>query len=99
MVFGNPASEQIQLNEATIWAGSPNNNPNPAALKAIPELRQLIFAGKYEEAQALATQKVMSATNQGMPFQPFGDLRISFPGHTRYTDYYRDLIWTRHVRW
>lgn len=91
MVFGNPGTEQIQLNEATIWAGSPNNNPNPAALKAIPELQQLIFAGKYEEAQALATQKVMSATNQGMPFQPFGDLRISFPGHTRYTDYYRDL--------
>jgi len=91
MVFGNPAAEQIQLNEATIWAGSPNNNPNPEALKAIPQIRELVFAGKYEEAQALATQKVMSATNQGMPFQPFGDLRISFPGHTRYTDYYRDL--------
>lgn len=91
MVFGNPASEQIQLNEATIWGGSPNNNPNPEALKAIPQIRKLIFAGKYEEAQALATQKVMSATNQGMPFQPFGDLRISFPGHARYTDYYRDL--------
>jgi len=91
MVFGNPGTEQIQLNEATIWAGSPNNNPNPEALTNIPKIRELVFAGKYEEAQALATQKVMSATNQGMPFQPFGDLRISFPGHTRYTDYYRDL--------
>lgn len=91
MVFGNPATEQIQLNEATIWAGSPNNNPNPEALTNIPKIRELIFAGKYVEAQALATQKVMSATNQGMPYQPFGDLRISFPGHTRYTDYYRDL--------
>jgi alpha-L-fucosidase 2 len=91
MVFGNPASEQIQLNEATIWAGSPNNNPNPEALTNIPKIRELIFAGKYLEAQTLATQKVMSATNQGMPYQPFGDLRISFPGHSRYTDYYRDL--------
>jgi alpha-L-fucosidase 2 len=91
MVFGNPASEQIQLNEATIWAGSPNNNPNPEALPNIPKIRELVFAGKYFEAQTLATQKVMSATNQGMPYQPFGDLRISFPGHTRYTDYYRDL--------
>lgn len=91
MVFGNPASEQIQLNEATIWAGSPNNNPNPEALTNIPKIRELIFAGKYFEAQTLATQKVMSPTNQGMPYQPFGDLRISFPGHSRYTDYYRDL--------
>jgi len=91
MVFGNPATEQIQLNEATIWAGSPNNNPNPEALTNIPKIRELVFAGKYFEAQTLATQKVMSPTNQGMPYQPFGDLRISFPGHSRYTDYYRDL--------
>jgi len=91
MVFGNPGTEQIQLNEATIWAGRPNNNANPDALLAIPKVRELVFAGKYLEAQTLATQKVMSQTNSGMPYQPFGDLRISFPGHTRYTDYYREL--------
>ena len=91
MVFGNPGTEQIQLNEATIWAGRPNNNANPDALLAIPKVRELVFAGKYLEAQTLATQKVMSQTNSGMPYQPFGDLRISFPGHTRYTDYSREL--------
>ena len=91
MVFGNPASEQIQLNEATIWAGQPNNNANPDALANIPKVRELVFAGKYLEAQTLATEKVMSKTNHGMPYQTFGDLRISFPGHTRYTGYYRDL--------
>jgi len=91
MVFGNPAAEQIQLNEETIWAGSPNNNANPDALENIPKVRKLVFAGKYLEAQNLATEKVMSQTNSGMPYQTFGDLRISFPGHTRYTDYYRDL--------
>jgi len=91
MVFGNPGTEQIQLNEATIWAGRPNNNANPDALQAIPKVRELVFAGKYLEAQTLATEKVMSKTNSGMPYQPFGDLRISFPGHTRYTDYSREL--------
>ncbi len=91
MVYGNPATEQIQLNEATIWAGRPNNNANPDALEYIPKVRELVFEGKYLEAQTIATQKVMSQTNSGMPYQPFGDLRISFPGHARYTDYYRDL--------
>jgi len=91
MVFGNPGTEQIQLNEATIWAGRPNNNANPDALENIPKVRALVFAGKYLEAQTLATEKVMSKTNSGMPYQSFGDLRISFPGHTRYTDYYREL--------
>ncbi|WP_321480018.1 glycoside hydrolase family 95 protein [uncultured Bacteroides sp.] len=91
MVFGNPAIEQIQLNEETIWAGRPNNNANPNALEYIPKVRDLVFAGKYLEAQTLATEKVMAKTNSGMPYQTFGDLRISFPGHARYADYYREL--------
>jgi alpha-L-fucosidase 2 len=91
MVFGGPASEHLQLNEETIWAGQPNNNANPDALANIPKIRELVFAGKYLEAQNLATEKVMSKTNQGMPYQPFGDLYISFPGHNRYTDYRREL--------
>ena len=91
MVFGNPGIEQIQLNEETIYAGQPNNNANPNALENIPKVRELVFAGKYLEAQTLATEKVMSNTNHGMPYQTFGDLRISFPSHIHYTDYYREL--------
>lgn len=91
MVYGNPGVEQIQLNEETIWAGRPNNNANPDALEYIPKVRQLVFEGKYLEAQTLATEKVMAKTNSGMPYQTFGDLRISFPGHTRYDHYYREL--------
>lgn len=91
MVYGNPAIEQIQLNESSIWAGQPNSNANPLALQYIPEVRDLVFAGKYEEAQTLATDKVMSQTNHGMPYQTFGDLRISFPGHSTYSHFYRDL--------
>ncbi len=91
MVFGNPAVEQLQLNEETIWAGRPNNNANPNALEYIPKVRELVFAGKYLEAQTLATEKVMAKTNSGMPYQPFGDLRIAFPGHARYDNYYREL--------
>lgn len=79
MVYGTPGIEQIQLNEETIWAGRPNNNANPNALEYIPKVRELVFAGKYLEAQTLATEKVMAKTNSGMPYQSFGDLRIAFP--------------------
>lgn len=91
MMFGNPAMEQLQLNEETLWAGRPNNNANPDALEYIPKVRELVFAGKYFEAQTLATEKVMAKTNSGMPYQTFGDLRIAFPGHARYDNYYREL--------
>ncbi|MCM8568497.1 glycoside hydrolase family 95 protein [Gramella jeungdoensis] len=91
MVFGNPAVERLQLNEETIWAGSPNSIAHEKALKALPKVRELIFEGKYKEAQDLATSDIRSQTNNGMPYQTFGNVYISFPGHQDYTDYYRDL--------
>ncbi|MGY5355651.1 glycoside hydrolase family 95 protein [Wenyingzhuangia sp. IMCC45467] len=91
MVFGDPAIERLQLNEETIWAGSPNSNAHKKALVALPKVRQLIFDGKYKEAQDLATSDIRSQTNNGMPYQTFGSVYISFPGHQNYTNYYRDL--------
>ena len=94
MVYGTPAVERIQLNEETIWAGQPNNVVNPHAKDALPEVRRLIFEGKYKEAQDLANAKVMPnavGQNMGMPYQPFGDLYIAMPGHADYTNYERFL--------
>ncbi len=91
MVFGNVYSDHIQLNEETIWAGQPNNNANPEAREYLPKVRQLVWEGKYKEAQDMATAHVQSRTNHGMPYQPFGDLYINFPGQGEYTQYYREL--------
>ena len=91
MVFGSPFREHIQLNEETIWAGGPNTNANPDALKALPEIRELIFRGRYAYAQELVGMSVISDTNHGMPYQPAGDLFLQFPGHEEYTGYSRDL--------
>ena len=92
MVYGTPAVERIQLNEETIWAGQPNQVCNPAAKENLPKVRQLIFEGKYKEAEKLANEKVMplgANQNCGMPYQPFGDLWIAMPGHANYTEYER----------
>lgn len=91
MIFGVPAVEQIQLNEETIWAGSPNSNAHVLEEGVLDRVRQLVFTGKYLEAQNLATAKIMSPKNHGMPYQTMGDLFVSFPGHADYSDYYRDL--------
>ena len=94
MVFGTPAVEHIQINEETIWAGQPNQVVNPNAKEALPEVRRLIFEGKYKEAQDLANAKVMPnavGQNMGMPYQPFGDLYIAMPGHAEYKNYERWL--------
>ena len=91
MVFGNVQADRIQLNEETIWAGRPNNNANPEAKEYLPKVRQLVWEGKYKEAQDMATKHIQSNTNHGMPYQPFGDLYIHFPGQGEYRGYEREL--------
>jgi len=91
MVFGDPANEVIQLNENTVWAGQPNRNDNPDAKEALPLVRKLIFEGKYKEAQDLVNQKFISKASHGMSYQTVGNLKLTFPGHDSYSNYYREL--------
>ncbi|WP_247237622.1 glycosyl hydrolase family 95 catalytic domain-containing protein [Telluribacter sp. SYSU D00476] len=91
MVYGNVARETIQLNEHTVWSGSPNRNDNPDALAALPEVRKLIFDGKQKEAEQLANKSIITKKSHGQMFQPVGNLHLTFEGHDNYTNYYRDL--------
>jgi alpha-L-fucosidase 2 len=93
MIFGNTAEETIQLNESSVWSGGPNRNDNPDALAALPEIRRLLFDGKYQEARKLAAENIQTKKSNGMMYQPLGSLKLFFPGHdsAHVNNYYRDL--------
>ena len=92
MVFGGTASERIQLNEETVWAGQPNSNANPNVEPgALGEIRQLIFEGKYRAAQDMVDRKIFFPTNHGMSYQTVGDLVLDFPDHDEAAAYRREL--------
>jgi alpha-L-fucosidase 2 len=90
MVFGGIDQEIVCLNENTLWAGGPYDPANPKALAILPQVRKLLFEGKYAEGQALAAQMLGTPSRQ-MPYQPVGDLLLSFPGITTVENYRRDL--------
>jgi alpha-L-fucosidase 2 len=91
MVYGNVEQEVLQLNEHTVWSGSPNRNDNPEALAALPELRRLIFEGKQKEAEQLANKVIITKKSHGQMFQPVANLNLFFNDHANYTDYRREL--------
>lgn len=91
MIYGNVEKEIIQLNEHTVWSGSPNRNDNPEAFAALPEIRKMIFEGNHKEAEKLANKAIITKKSHGQMFQPVGNLNLTFEGHEKYTDYYRDL--------
>lgn len=91
MVYGNVEKETIQLNEHTVWSGSPNRNDNPLALDSLALIRQLIFEGKQKQAEGVANRTIVSKKSQGQMFEPVGNLQLVFEGQKDYSDYYREL--------
>ncbi len=101
MVFGDVNKERIQLNEESMWSGSPDDNDNPEALPAQAKIRQLLFEGKYREATELTNKtQICKGAGSGhgsganVPFgcfQTLGDLWIDFKKQASYENYYREL--------
>lgn len=91
MIYGNVEKETIQLNESTVWSGSPNRNDNPLALDSLAVIRQLIFDGKRKEAERVVNNAIITKKSHGQKFEPVGSLQLAFNGHENYTNYYREL--------
>jgi alpha-L-fucosidase 2 len=93
MVHGGTARERIQFNESTIWNGGPRDYARPGAYRYLPRLRELLYAGRQAEAEALAQVQFMSAPLRQRAYQAFGDLRIDLPGVDSSTaeGYFREL--------
>ncbi|MFL6599866.1 MAG: glycosyl hydrolase family 95 catalytic domain-containing protein [Steroidobacteraceae bacterium] len=93
MVFGDAIQERLQLNEDTLWAGGPYDPSNQDALRALPEVRSLVFAGRYADALKLADASMMSKPLRQMSYQNVGDLLLSFAGAEGQSlrDYRREL--------
>ncbi len=101
MVFGGVNKERIQLNEKSLWSGSPENGNNPDAFPALAKIRQLLFDGKYKEASQLTAKTQVcrgAGSGQGngasVPFgcfQTLGDWWIDFGTTSGYSEYIREL--------
>ncbi len=91
LVLGDPAAERLALNEDTLWSGRPHDPVNPDALRDLPEVRRLVFAGEYQKAADLANRSLVGTPRRQSSYQPLGDLLLDFPGHARATDYRREL--------
>ncbi|GAA3147578.1 alpha-L-fucosidase 2 [Kribbella aluminosa] len=80
MVYGGTATEQLQLNEDSIWAGGPHDYADPGGKEVLPEIRRLIAAEQYLDAQNLADAHFMGRPSEQMQYQPVGYLNLAFPG-------------------
>ncbi|MGE5419730.1 MAG: glycosyl hydrolase family 95 catalytic domain-containing protein, partial [Chloroflexota bacterium] len=93
MVFGGIDKERIELNEESVWTGEPRWDANPQALKALPQVRKLLFEGKYREAEELAQREIMGKKPGNPPasYQALGDIYLDFGPQSSVSGYMREL--------
>jgi alpha-L-fucosidase 2 len=93
MVFGGIEKERLQLNEESVWTGTPRWDANPDALKNLPKVRKLLFEGKYGEAEKLAQNGIMGAfrRDNASSYQTLGDLILDFTPLREVSGYRREL--------
>lgn len=75
MVYGGAQDETIQLNEETFWSGGPYHNNSSKALASLPKVRDLILAGKEDEATTIINQDFIPGPH-GMRYLPMANLHI-----------------------
>jgi alpha-L-fucosidase 2 len=107
MVFGDVNHERIQLNEKTLWSGSPDDGNNPEAAKNLAKIRRLLFEGMYKEANTLTEEtQICKGAGSGLGnganvpfgcFQTLGDLWLDFGKTTTFGNYRRKLDLDRSV--
>ena len=53
MAFGGVPQERIALNESSFWSGRPHNYDSPEAFQDFSQIRDLVFADKFQEAEKI----------------------------------------------
>ena len=91
-VFGRTDEERIALNESTFWSGRPHDYNDPEAHNYYDEIKTLMYAGKYKEAERLVDRHFYGKPANQQTYVPVGDLMLDFmPDDGPVTDYYREL--------
>ncbi|QEM04713.1 glycoside hydrolase family 95 protein [Mucilaginibacter rubeus] len=102
MPDGGVTAEKVVLNDITMWSGSSQDANNYEAYKKLPEIRNLLAAGKNVEAQAIIDKSFVCTGkgSGGVPFgcfQVLGDLNLNYQykgiegKDVKYDNYEREL--------
>lgn len=91
MIFGEPGSELIQVNEDSMWYGAPVDRNNPDMKTYLPEIRSLILSGQIRKAERLMRFAMSGCPDSMHPYQTLGNIHFQFENIGEVTEYERSL--------
>ncbi|MFD4525790.1 glycoside hydrolase N-terminal domain-containing protein [Streptomyces sp. NPDC058470] len=92
MVYGGTDRERVQLSESTAWSGEPSTaDVSPTARQHLAHIRELLFAGRHEEAQRLAAEHLTGRPQSFGTNLPLPEVWLDFHCEAPVRDYRRTL--------
>ncbi|KAL2477310.1 Alpha-L-fucosidase 2 [Forsythia ovata] len=84
MVWGGVANETLNLNEDTLWTGTPGDYTDPGVPPILSEVRKLVDDGQYATA---TTAALNMSGDQSSVYQLLGDMKLDFDdSHATYDE-------------
>jgi alpha-L-fucosidase 2 len=93
MAYGGIARERLALNHIELWSGRSVPADRLETRLALPKVRDLLFQGRYAEANALAQDQMMAPMNDANygSYQMLGELNLDFDHGEDVSAYRREL--------
>ena len=77
MIWGTVTKEKIGLNDISVWSGVPGEERHSTASEHLDEVRRLIFAEQYKEAEELIEDNMLGPFSES--YLPVGNLTVAMP--------------------
>lgn len=88
MIYGKKRFEKLCFNDGTLWSGYPKDYNNKQSFENLFKIRELIFAGKNKEADALIQEKLCGFYSEA--YMPVGEVKIKISS-AGISNYFREL--------
>ena len=88
MLWGAKKRETINFNDVTLWSGYPKDQDSAQSLEYLAKARELVFAGKCDEAEDVVMNKMDGGYSEA--YMPLGYLSLGF-STARTCGYVREL--------
>jgi alpha-L-fucosidase 2 len=91
MLYGDPHRETVEINEESLWSGKQLQERFTATRDNLDEIRRLLFAQKYVEAEKLCTDTLLASPPRVRFYESFGEIFIDFYDKSSYHNYRKEL--------
>lgn len=91
MCYGGTQTAFFQINEESLWAGSPINPVADNFFMNLKEIQKMVLAGDFAKAHDFGIEKLTASPTSFRSYEPFADLIIKFNDDMSAHDYKREL--------